>query len=104
MADLKIRSSSLPRVPRPLSARVYLARDVWRALPMAGVIALAVVLIGTVTCLLNSAVAWEEGWATPLEQAVTYALEVGEPCYAVNSTSCPIRSFFSAPGRPVKAR
>jgi hypothetical protein len=43
------------RVPRPLSARVYLARNVWRALPMAGVIALAVVLIGTVTCLLNSA-------------------------------------------------
>src|SRR5947209_12770732 len=58
MADLKIPSPSLPhvpRVPRPLSARVYLARNRWRALPMAGVIALAVVLIGTVTCLLNSA-------------------------------------------------
>jgi hypothetical protein len=43
------------RVPRPLSARVFLARNRWRALPMAAVIALAVVLIGTVTCLLNSA-------------------------------------------------
>src|SRR5438270_12918926 len=58
MAGLKIPSASLarvPRVPRPLSARLYLARNVCRALPMAGVIALAVVLIGTVTCLLNSA-------------------------------------------------
>jgi len=58
MAGLKIPLSSVAsvrRVPRPLSARVYLARNLWRALPMAVVIALAVVLIGTVTCLLNSA-------------------------------------------------
>src|SRR5436305_10297780 len=58
MADPRISTSSDPRaarIPRPLSARLYLARNLWRAMPMAGVIALAVVLIGTVTCLLNSA-------------------------------------------------